>query len=99
VIGDESFKVESKIASEVLKVGQKAYQWLKESTNAELFAKSVVHQLKSCIPARGRFKSVQARREWMWSNYHQVRCSSVYISAWKIFLCQNLGTPGRPIFW
>jgi len=102
VIGDESFKVESKIASEVLKVGQKAYQWLKEPTNvnqAELFAKSVVYQLESCIPTRGRFKSVQARRERMWSNYHHVRCSSVYISAWKIFLCQNLGTPGHPIFW
>ena len=54
--------------------------------------------LRSCIPARGQFKSVQARREQMWSNYHQVRCSSVYISAWKIFLCQNLGTPGHAIF-
>ena len=99
VISDESFKLESSIASEVLRVGQQMYQWLKESssfTPAEMFAKSVVCQLQSCIPPHGMFKT---RREWTWSNYHQLRCSSGYIQAWKSFLDKSLGTPGHPIFW
>ena len=102
VTRDESFKVESSIASEVLKIGRQLQQWLKESTNvapAEVFAKSVVCQLQSCIPASGRSKSVKTRREWTWSNYHQLRCSSGYISAWKNFLCKSIGTLGHPIFW
>ena len=102
VIGDESFNVDSSVSAEVLKVGQKVHQWLKEPNNfdkAEQFAKSVVCQLQSCIPASGRFKSVQSRRERMWGNYHQVRCSSACTSAWKSFLGLNLGTQGHPIFW
>ncbi len=102
VISDESFKVESKIASEVLKVGQEMQKCLKESRNAtqaEEFAKSIVCQLQRCIPDSGRFKTVQSRRERMWSNYHQLRCSSKYIAAWKTFLYQRLGTVGHPIFW
>ena len=36
VIGDESFKLKSSIASKVLKVGQQLHQWLKAPTNAAL---------------------------------------------------------------
>lgn len=102
VIGDKSFMVDSTISSEVLKVGTKVHQWLKETNNfnqADQFAKSIVRQLQSCIPASDRFKSVQSRRERMWGNYHRVRCSLAYTSAWKSFLGHNLETEGHPIFW
>ena len=59
----------------------------------------MVCQLQSCILASGRYKSVKTKREWTWSNYHQLQCSSGYISTWKNFLCKSIGTSGRPIFW
>ena len=102
VIVDESFNVGSSVSAEVLKVGQRVHRWLKEPSNfdqADQFSKSVVSQLQWCIPASDRFKSVQSRRERMWGDYHQLHCSSAYTSAWKIFLGQNLGTQGHPIFW
>ena len=102
VLGDKSFQVESPIAADVLRVGERVNKWLNESCNlpeAEQFANSVVCQLQRCIPASGRFKVVQARRECMWSSYHQLRCSSGYASAWQSFLTEAVGETGHPIFW
>ena len=95
-------KVNSGISSEVLKVGKKVHQWVKETNNfnqADQFTKSIVHQLQSCIPASDCFKSVQSRKERMWGNYHWVRCSSAYTSAWKSFLGHNLESDAHPILW
>jgi len=89
----------SNITSEVMKVGQKVYQSLKEFTNvnqAELFAKSIVHQLESYIQeeACSSMKGVDVE---------QLSSGSVFLCvhflAWKSFLCPNLGTLGHPIFW
>lgn len=102
VISDGGFTVESCVAANVLKDGQKLHRWLKESVNtilAEEFAKSVVCKLQSCIPDCGRFKTVQLRRECMWSNYHTLRCSTEYSEAWNAFTHQSLQKQTHPIFW
>ena len=97
---DQSFMLHSSVASLVVDLGQKMLQWLKEARNesqAREFASTIVCRLQDCIPPSDKFKSVQSRRERMWSNYHQLRCSSEYTSAWNSFLIQCLGTPGHPI--
>ena len=100
---NEALKLQSTIAAGGFEVGRKMYQWLQDSadniTRAQQFAESMIAELKGCIPSCGAYKSFQARREWMWTNYHQLRCSTTYTSAWKTFLCGCIATPGQPIYW
>ena len=88
---NEALKLQSTIAAGGFEVGRKMYQWLQDSadniTRAQQFAESMIAELKGCIPSCGAYKSFQTRREWMWTNYHQLRCSTTYTSAWKTFLC------------
>ena len=102
VINDGGFSVDSSVAADILKDGQELYQCLKQATNtilAEEFARSMVCKLQSCIPDCGRYKTVQLRRECMWSNYHTLRCSTEYSTAWNDFILQSLQTRSHPIFW
>ena len=88
IISDGGFSVESCVAADILKGMQELCRWLKDSTNkilAEEFAKSIVCKLQHCIPDYGDFKTIKQRRECMWSNYHTVRCSTEYATAWNDF--------------
>ena len=102
VTRDESFKVESSIASEVLKIGRQLQQWLKESTNV-----SPAEVLPSLWSASCRvvFQLVAGTNQLRQGGSG---CGATIISfdvlldtfsAWKNFLCKSIGTLGHPIFW
>ena len=98
---DKSYTRESPIAIQVFAVANKLHQWMKDPRNepvAKEFSTSIVSYLEKCIPPSDQFKTVQTRRERMWSNYHTLRCSSKYILVWKIFLSNNLQATSHPIF-
>ena len=93
---------ESPISIQVFEVANKLHQWMKDPRNkpvATEFSTSVVCHLEKCIPPNDKFKTVQTRRERMWSNYHTLRCSLEYILVWKTFLSNNLQATSHPIFW
>lgn len=101
-VKNKTYMRESPIAAQVFEAAKKLHLWMKDPRNkpvAEQFSTFIVQHLEKCIPPSNQFKTVQTRRERMWSNYHTLRCSSEYVLLWKTFLSNNLQETGHPIFW
>ena len=86
----------------MFEVANKLLQWMKDPRNkpvAKEFSTAIIRHLEKCISPSDQLKTMQTRRERMWSNYHTFRCSSEYILVWKTLLSNNLQATSHPIFW
>ena len=99
VIEGDAFHTQSPVARNVLCAAEKLDGWLKHPENhlpAKEFLSWLLSTLKACVP---RDISSTRMREKMWSAYHQLRCSSSYVSKWQCFLKQSLGVESHPILY
>ena len=99
VIGDVTFHTLSPVAANLLSAAEKLEKWLVHPENrlsAEGFLSLLLSSLKACVPCN---VTSTKSREKIWSSYHQLRCSDVYISRWQCFLKRSLGEKGHPIFY
>ena len=56
-----------------------------------------VHNLRECFQT-GQLRSVKKRRERMWEQYHNLRCSKLFKTHWSKFLASSIGCEPCPIF-
>lgn len=99
VIEGDAFHTQSPLARNVLCAAEKLDGWLKHPENclpAKEFSSWLLSTLKACVPCN---ISSTRMREKMWSAYHQLRCSSSYVSKWQCFLKQSLGVESHPILY
>lgn len=87
---DNYFKISTQLANEVT---QTAYgKWCKEEKNVtetDAFEEKLVKSFDSCFLYNGR--AYKKQRETMWSAYHILHSSEVYVSLWSDFLLNKVG--------
>ena len=98
---DEGFQLPTTPAILALKTGKELYRWATTGDNAQLhvFTTKLVAMLEKCIDIRSAQACQQARREQMWSKYHEVRNSESFQSMWHEFLGTAIQSQSIPLFW
>ena len=97
VLKDDGFNLSSELAKSALFTAEQLSTWLLGHLIAALFASKLVQMLRGCLP--GDFKNHHWRMEKMWSNYHKLRVSDEYMSAWEGFLRVSVKVDWCPTFY
>lgn len=85
VLADKSFSLPTGPASCARKVGECISAWIPDHVEeASAFEKKITASLANCMQVR--CASQKMRRERMWSAYHELRTSKLYVSEWNTFL-------------
>ena len=101
LLEDEGFQLPTTPAISALKTAKDLHRWATTGDNAGLhvFTTKLVATLKKCIDISSVQACQQARREKMWSKYHEVRTSETFRSMWHEFLGTAIQSQSIPLFW
>ena len=88
MVADKSFGIQSSSAISALNTAKALVKWIPKNINeVESLQTQLQDILSPCIQSLSSSSTANATvRAKMWSKYHAVRTSAVYLDAWKAFL-------------
>eukprot|EP00731_Ephydatia_muelleri_P014320 Em0008g40a len=88
MVADKSFGIQSSSAISALNTARALVKWIPKNINeVESLQTQLQDILSPCIQSLSSSSTANATvRAKMWSKYHAVRTSAVYLDAWKAFL-------------
>ena len=88
VITEEDFKVPSESARQAVRIATQLVEWAAKSDgNITEFFITLMAKLRKCFVER---KSMKAREECMWRDYHKLRVSDEFKKVWEKFLRETI---------
>ena len=100
IIEDNSFKVSSTTAAEVLETAESIIEWVGHGPPFpaifQQFSDYLSKRLQTCFKSN---KNLQRERELMWGQYHLIRCSTDFHNTWQKFVVNAIGVMPSPSFY
>lgn len=97
--GDMAFSLPTPSAQSALHTANKLLEWIhNHQLDLDQFQSELIQSLSSCFPERSYSKQSKTRT-LLWSKYHLLRTSDMYINKWKSFVLKCIEVIPSPVFY
>ena len=98
IIKDEGFALKSEKAQRSILLSERLLEWMEHNKEeADVFAKSLVHELQECVKPQGA--TCHKQRENMWGKYFKLCSTEKFRKSWAVHLQSSIGSSACPIFY